>query len=310
MAYVRTDFATPCQHTGTKPGCQRPPAAKIAVFWRADRQSRIPIAASDISFLELGPVMILLLTRHPSAHREGNIMRWKEGRRSENVEDRRGITPAGIAIGGGIGTLILALAAIFLGADPRQVLNALQQQNQQAARRTARLHPEALKRKNVSTSSRSCWRIPRTSGPTFPKDGQGVPEAQARDASTARSSRLAEWASAAVGPFYCPADSNVYIDVSFFKELEEKFKAPGDFAQAYVVAHEIGHHVQNLLGISNKVHAEQSRMSKEEANELSVRLELQADFLAGVWAHHAQKTAADPRARRCRERLERGVGDR
>ena len=97
-------------------------------------------------------------------------------------------------------------------------------------------------------------------------------------------------ASAAVGPFYCPADSKVYIDVSFFKELEDKFNAPGDFAQAYVVAHEVGHHVQNLLGISNKVHAEQSRMSKEEANELSVRLELQADFLAGVSAHHAQRT--------------------
>ena len=126
----------------------------------------------------------------------------------------------------------------------------------------------------------------------------------------ARSSLLAEWRARPSGPFYCPGDSNVYIDVSFFKELEKKFNAPGDFAQAYVVAHEVGHHVQNLLGISNKVHAEQSRMSKEEANELSVRLELQADFLAGVWAHHAQKTPADPRARRCRERPQRGDGDR
>ncbi len=96
-------------------------------------------------------------------------------------------------------------------------------------------------------------------------------------------------ASSAVGPFYCPADQKVYLDLGFFQELKEKFKAPGDFAEAYVVAHEVGHHVQNLLGISDKVHAAQSRASKAEANELSVRLELQADFLAGVWAHHAQK---------------------
>ncbi len=96
-------------------------------------------------------------------------------------------------------------------------------------------------------------------------------------------------ASSAVGPFYCPADQKVYIDLGFFQELKKKFKAPGDFAEAYVVAHEVGHHVQNLLGISDKVHAQQSRADKAEANELSVRLELQADFLAGVWAHHAQK---------------------
>ena len=105
---------------------------------------------------------------------------------------------------------------------------------------------------------------------------------------TARSILRVEGRARSVGPFYCPADSNVYLDVSFFKELKERFKAPGDFAQAYVVAHEIGHHVQNLLGISDKVHAAQGRMSKEEGLELSVKLELQADFLAGVWAHHAQ----------------------
>ena len=96
-------------------------------------------------------------------------------------------------------------------------------------------------------------------------------------------------ATSSVGPFYCPADQKVYIDLGFFQELRERFKAPGDFAQAYVIAHEVGHHVQNLLGISDKVHALQSRASKAEANELSTRLELQADFLAGVWANHAQK---------------------
>jgi uncharacterized protein len=97
-------------------------------------------------------------------------------------------------------------------------------------------------------------------------------------------------ASASVGPFYCPADHKVYLDLGFFQELEEKFNAPGDFAQAYVVAHEVGHHVQNLLGISDKVHAAQSRAGKAEALDLSVRLELQADFFAGVWANRAQKS--------------------
>jgi predicted metalloprotease len=97
------------------------------------------------------------------------------------------------------------------------------------------------------------------------------------------------FANAAVGPFYCPADEKVYIDLSFYEELKNRFRAPGDFAQAYVIAHEIGHHVQNLLGVSDKVHAMQRRVDKAKANELSVRLELQADFYAGVWAHHAQK---------------------
>ena len=96
-------------------------------------------------------------------------------------------------------------------------------------------------------------------------------------------------ASAAVGPFYCPADEKVYIDLDFFNELRTRFGAPGDFAQAYVIAHEIGHHVQKQMGITDKVHRMQGRLSKEEYNDLSVRLELQADFLAGVWAHHAQK---------------------
>jgi predicted metalloprotease len=216
-------------------------------------------------------------------------MRWREGRRSENVEDRRGITPAGIAIGGGIGTLLLALAAIFLGADPRQVLNALQQQNQQApggaGGAPAPRSPEEEERVDfvrvVLGDTEDVWEgLFKQMGKQYQKPTLVTFDRQV-DSACGR-------ASASVGPFYCPADSKVYLDVSFFKQLQERFKAPGDFAQAYVVAHEIGHHVQNLLGISNKVHAAQSRMSKEEAGELSVKLELQADFLAGVWAHHAQ----------------------
>jgi uncharacterized protein len=215
-------------------------------------------------------------------------MRWKEGRRSENVEDRRGITPAGMAIGGGIGTLLLALAAIFLGADPRQVLNALQQQQQQAPAGggpAAPRNPEEEERvdfvKVVLADTEDVWTdLFQKSGKRYEKPTLVTFDGQVESACGR--------ASASVGPFYCPADSKVYLDVAFFKELKERFKAPGDFAQAYVVAHEIGHHVQNLLGISNKVHAAQSEGRKEEAGELSVMLELQADFLAGVWAHHAQ----------------------
>jgi uncharacterized protein len=215
-------------------------------------------------------------------------MRWQEDRRSDNVEDRRGI-PTGVAVGGGIGTLIIVLIAMFLGADPRQVANLIQK-NQQAA--------------------------PNQAGPPVPRDPaeeeradfvrvvlgdtedvwedlfQNMNKSYTRPTLVLFSDSVKSGcgiAGSAVGPFYCPADQKVYLDLAFFRELTEKFQAPGDFAEAYVVAHEIGHHVQNLLGTSDKVHAAQMRAGKEGANELSVRLELQADFYAGVWAHHAQK---------------------
>jgi predicted metalloprotease len=217
-------------------------------------------------------------------------MRWREGRRSENVEDKRGLTPAGIAIGGGIGTLLLALAAIFLGADPRQVLNALQQQqqNQPAGPNQADAPKDPAEEEKVDfikvvlADTEDVWTdVFRTKGKQYQQPKLDIFRRQINSACGT--------ASSAVGPFYCPADAKVYIDLGFYEELANKFKAPGEFAEAYVIAHEVGHHVQNLLGISEKVHAAQSQMSKEEGNELSVRLELQADFLAGVWAHHAQK---------------------
>jgi len=215
-------------------------------------------------------------------------MRWMDSRRSDNVEDRRGV-PAGVAIGGGIGTLLIVLVATFLGADPRQVLNLLQN-NQQAAPNQAGPpvpgDPAEEERKDFVTAvlgdTEDVWddvfqsMNKKYDRPKLVLFRNGVQSACGQ-------------ASSAVGPFYCPADQKVYLDLGFFQELKEKFKAPGDFAEAYVVAHEVGHHVQNLLGTSDKVHAAQSRASKEQANELSVRLELQADFLAGVWAHHAQK---------------------
>jgi len=216
-------------------------------------------------------------------------MRWKDQRRSENVEDRRGLTPAGIAIGGGIGTLIIALVAIFLGADPRQVLNLIQQNNQQAAPNQAGAPADPAEEEQkefVSTvlaDTEDVWtELFRKSNKEYKKPILVLFRRQVTSACGR--------ASSAVGPFYCPGDEQVYIDLAFFEELEKRFKAPGEFARAYVVAHEIGHHVQKLLGISDKVHSEQSRASKAQANELSVRLELQADFLAGVWAHHAQRS--------------------
>jgi predicted metalloprotease len=215
-------------------------------------------------------------------------MRWKEGRRSENVEDRRGI-PAGVAIGGGIGTLLIVLVATFLGADPRQVLNILQNQQQAAPRQAGAPVPgDAAEEERadfvrvVLADTEDVWDdVFQSVNKQYIK-----PKLDLFRGSTTSECGTA---SSSVGPFYCPADQKVYIDLGFFQELKERFKAPGDFAEAYVIAHEVGHHVQNLLGISDKVHALQSRSSKAEANELSTRLELQADFLAGVWANHAQK---------------------
>ena len=217
-------------------------------------------------------------------------MRWKEGRRSDERRGQASLTPAGVAIGGGIGTLLLALAAIFLGADPRQVLNVLQQQqqNQPAGPGQADVPKDPVEEEKmdfvrvVLANTEDVWTdIFRKKGRQYETPKLDIFRRQVKSA--------CGFASAAVGPFYCPADRKVYIDLGFYDELANKFKAPGEFAEAYVIAHEIGHHVQNLRGISERVHAEQSRLSKEEGNELSVRLELQADFFAGVWAHHAQK---------------------
>jgi predicted metalloprotease len=216
-------------------------------------------------------------------------MRWKDERRSENVEDRRGIRPAGIALGG-LGTLIVVLIGLWLGADPRQLMRFVQENNPPggagAPAGKGPTDPAEEERvdfvKAVLGDTEDVWtELFRKANKTYV-----VPHLVLF---TGRTSSACGFASAAVGPFYCPGDQKVYIDLAFYKELAEKFKAPGEFAQAYVIAHEIGHHVQNLLGTSEKVHALQQRVSKTDANQLSVRLELQADFLAGVWAHHAHK---------------------
>jgi predicted metalloprotease len=217
-------------------------------------------------------------------------MRWQNERQSENVEDRRGMSPRQMAVGGGLGTIILVLLASFLtGADPRALLQRIGgNQGQQQPAGPVEIGPEEKRQEGLVRATlgltEDVWTdLFAKAGKTYEKpvlvlfrngvktDGCGI-------------------ASTAVGPFYCPADQKVYIDLAFYEELARRFKAPGEFAQAYVIAHEVGHHVQNLLGISEMVtRRQQQARSKEEANDLSVRLELQADYLAGVWAHHAEK---------------------
>lgn len=215
-------------------------------------------------------------------------MDWKGRRESENIEDRRMVTPRRAAVGGA-GVLLLALITYLLGGDPQKLLNQLQQENNPqvgAEQGQAALDPAQEELKHfvavVLADTEDVWRE------QFRKMGKTYKEPRLVLFS-GRVESACGLADSAVGPFYCPGDQMVYLDLSFFGELKSRFHAPGEFAQAYVVAHEIGHHVQKLLGISDKVHAGRARLSKAEYNQQSVRLELQADFLAGFWAYHAQK---------------------
>lgn len=215
-------------------------------------------------------------------------MRWRGGRESDNVEDRRGMPSGGMMVGGGLGTLVIILIAVFLGIDPRPLLN---QQGMQPAPEAQQQQPgpagaeDELKQfvRVVLADTEDVWHAQfRQMGKTYQEPRLVLFSNQVESA--------CGFASAAVGPFYCPGDGQVYLDLSFFDQLQRQFRAPGEFAQAYVIAHEIGHHVQNLLGISERVSAMRGRVSPAQYNQLSVRLELQADFLAGLWAHHAQRS--------------------
>jgi predicted metalloprotease len=213
-------------------------------------------------------------------------MRWRDQRQSTNVEDQRSSTGKGLAVGGGLGTVVILLLALLFGADPRQLLNQVQTNPGQDTQTSQRANPQQDELKQfvsvVLADTEDVW------GDLFRKMGRQYREPKLVLFSGQVRSSCGN-ASAAVGPFYCGGDEKVYIDLSFYEDLKSRFRAPGDFAQAYVIAHEVGHHVQQLLGTMDKVHAMQSRMSEEQANQLSVRLELQADFLAGVWAHYAQQ---------------------
>jgi predicted metalloprotease len=221
-------------------------------------------------------------------------MRWRGGRESENVEDRRG-RPAGrpVMIGGGLGMLALIVLALLLGIDPQALFGpgGLPQPGGPAAGAGAPAgeaprpaQDDELSKfvRVVLASTEDVWQE------QFQEMGRRYRDPTLVLFSDEVSSACG-FASAAVGPFYCPADEKVYLDLGFFRELQNRFRAPGDFAQAYVIAHEIGHHVQNQLGISERVSSMRGRVPQAEYNQLSVRLELQADFLAGVWAHHAEE---------------------
>jgi uncharacterized protein len=215
-------------------------------------------------------------------------MRWRGERESSNVEDRRGMSGGGrIAIGGGIGTLVIILIAVLLGADPQKLLQQLPTEPPPTTSQPPRsTNPEEEELKKfvsvVLGKTEDVWQD------IFRQNGK-----QYREPTlvlfTDRVQSACGLGSAASGPFYCPGDQKVYIDLSFYEELRRRFSSPGDFAQAYVIAHEVGHHVQKLLGISDRVDAMQRRVSEADANKLSVRLELQADFFAGVFARYVQK---------------------
>ena len=213
-------------------------------------------------------------------------MRWENGRRSENVEDRRGIRVPGGMAGGGVGVVIIALIAMFLGVDPRVILQEAGHapSGQQQA---VPIDPAQDRLKDfvsvVLADTEDTWRD------IFQRGGARY-ETPKLVLFTGAVNSACGLAQSAVGPFYCPGDLKVYIDLEFYKMLEKRFGAPGEFAKAYVVAHEIGHHVQNLLGISGKVHTAMERSTRERANQLSVRQELQADCYAGIWANHANRS--------------------
>lgn len=207
-------------------------------------------------------------------------MRWMGRQQSGNVEDRRG-TGSKLAIGGGAGGIILVIISLLLGENPLDYINvgstqAYVQPTSEEENQQAEFVRVVLK------DTEDVWnRLFEARGETYQEPVLVL--------FTGTDQSGCGMASSATGPFYCPLDSKVYIDLSFYGDLQHRFGAPGDFAMAYVIAHEVGHHVQHLWGITDKVHGQRDNLSEEENNRLSVKLELQADFLAGVWAHHADQ---------------------
>ncbi|MEK4762778.1 neutral zinc metallopeptidase [Viridibacillus sp. FSL E2-0187] len=214
-------------------------------------------------------------------------MNWKGRRQSSNVEDRRGMKSPAV-IGGGIGGIgiIIVLLYTLLGGNPQDILNGSQQSiptEQQSSTYIPTAEEEELASfvKVVLADTEDVWtEIFKKEGMTYKNPTLVLFSDSVRSGCGT--------ASASVGPFYCPADQKLYIDLSFYQELKNQFKAPGDFAMAYVVAHEVGHHVQTMLGTSEKVHAMNGKVSQAKYNKYSVMLELQADYYAGVWSHYVQ----------------------
>ena len=218
-------------------------------------------------------------------------MKWEGRRGSDNLEDRRGSSGKAIA-GGGIGAIILMLAALFFGGDPSELMNEFLGSGETQTEYTATAKDDSLTRfmSVVLADTEEIWAdVFRKNGMTYRE-----PKLVVFNGSTPST---CGYASSATGPFYCPADETIYMDISFYEEMKRNYNAKGEFALAYVVAHEVGHHVQKLMGTLDKKQQASSRMSQKEANQLQVRIELQADFYAGVWAYYQDKLFGrlDPR---------------
>jgi len=213
-------------------------------------------------------------------------MRWQGRRQSSNVEDRRGSRGKRVAVGGGLGTIVLIVLSLLFGGDFTDLIQADAGGGVPASQTTTPTSPEEDQLAQfvgvVLADTEDVW------NKIFQQQGQQYQEPKLV-MFTERVQSACGFAQSATGPFYCPADNKIYIDLSFQRTLSQRLGAKGDFAMAYVIAHEVGHHIQNLLGISRQVQSQRGRISQAEYNRLSVRLELQADFLAGVWAHHADR---------------------
>jgi hypothetical protein len=215
-------------------------------------------------------------------------MRWEKGRRSSHVEDRRGSRGRRGLAGGGLGLLAVIVLGLLFGIDPMTLLQEVSQVTPQTSNTQAGPRPAAENQLAdfvtvVLADTEDTW------GALFANAGQAYRNPTLVLFTGATRSACGH-AKAAMGPFYCPADEKVYIDLQFYDDMRTRFGAPGDFAQAYVIAHEVGHHVQTLLGVSGQVARAQAGSSKTRANQLQVRMELQADCFAGIWAHHADKS--------------------
>ena len=211
-------------------------------------------------------------------------MLWKGRKQSANVEDRRGVTGRQVAVGGGLGAIALAVIVLLLGGNPQEVMQSMQTSPPSGQAQALTQEEKELGEfvGVILADTEDVW------NQLFQQEGERYREPKLVLFTNATDSACG-YAQSASGPFYCPGDEKVYIDLGFFQEMQQKLGARGDFAWAYVIAHEIGHHVQNLLGVMQQAQGRMQQVDPQEANQLLVRLELQADFLAGVWAHHAQR---------------------
>ncbi len=213
-------------------------------------------------------------------------MLWKGRRQSENVEDRRGLSGRQVAVGGGLGAIAVAIIVLLLGGNPQEVMQNLQTPQPAGQEQAQPLTQEEKEMGEfvgvILADTEDVW------NQIFQQEGHQYREPKLVLFTNATESACG-YAQSATGPFYCSGDETVYIDLGFFQEMQQRLGARGDFAWAYVIAHEVGHHVQTQLGIMDQFQQKAQRVNQTEANQLLVRLELQADFLAGVWAHNAQK---------------------